>query len=67
MTGLFAGLMNDGPRPNRYIEYVIVTVLVAYLVNFFIGKSRNAAIADAWVSAVYCVRWSAVTEVLVCR
>jgi len=34
---------------DKYVmEILMVTGLAVYLVNFFIGKSRNSAIASAW-------------------
>jgi outer membrane lipoprotein-sorting protein len=40
------------PRTNYYLEYVYVGFIVAYVINFWVGKTKNEAIAKAWAESV---------------
>jgi len=39
-------------RTNYYLEYFYAGLIIAYILNFFIGKQRNESIARAWLKSV---------------
>jgi len=40
------------PRTNYYLEYVYISFIIIYIINFWVGKSKNEAIAKAWAENV---------------
>jgi len=40
------------PRTNFYLEYFYGGLIMVYLLNFFIGRYKNEAIAKSWLSSV---------------
>jgi len=40
------------PQTSYYVEILYITAIVAYIINYFIGKRKNEQIATSWASTV---------------
>lgn len=41
-------LMNTNSWKNYYLELIMIAIILAYSTNMFIGKTKNAALANVW-------------------